>query len=202
MASSSVPGILEPQTLLEKDAKGKIKAFRGAGKKWRDGSLNSDIPEQDLHLFFDVNYTIVSQVNPHVIPFFYEREGSAGSPPAHRYGQGWRGGFIGSALTQHFKLDLLRLMLLLKDLDLLPKVGGANVSDIFLQKFYGSVTIVPPVKMKDYWYILTDPNKARMREYTEDGQLRTWPKINMIRNRVVIEQKLLELIKSCQNTRE
>lgn len=89
MASSSVPGILEPQTLLQRNSNGTITPFRNAGKKWRDGSLNSDIPERELHLLFDVNYTIVSQVNPHIILFFYEREGSAGSPPAHRYGQGW-----------------------------------------------------------------------------------------------------------------
>ncbi len=89
IASSAVPGILAPQTLLQKDAKGRISPFSRAGKKWRDGSLNSDIPERELHLLFDVNYTIVSQVNPHILLFFYERDGSAGSPPPHRYGKGW-----------------------------------------------------------------------------------------------------------------
>jgi len=31
-----------------------------------------------LHLYFKVHFTIVSQVNPHVVMFFYHAKGSAG----------------------------------------------------------------------------------------------------------------------------
>lgn len=89
IASSAVPGILNPVELTMKRVDGKIVPYHGSGKKWRDGSLNTDVPEKELHLIFDVNYTIVSQVNPHIVVFFYERHGSAGSPTMHRLGRGW-----------------------------------------------------------------------------------------------------------------
>jgi hypothetical protein len=53
-----------------------------------------DIPLQSLHLLFNVNHSIVSQVNPHVHLFFFAPKGSAGRPVAHRKGKGWRGGFL------------------------------------------------------------------------------------------------------------
>jgi predicted acylesterase/phospholipase RssA len=88
-ASSAIPGVVNAVELLMKTPDGNLVPFHGAGKKWRDGSLQADIPEKELHHLFNVNYTIVSQTNPHITLFFYERNGSAGSPTAHRYGRGW-----------------------------------------------------------------------------------------------------------------
>jgi hypothetical protein len=47
------------------------------------------VGETALHQLFGVNYTVVSQVNPHVLPFFFENRGSGGSPTLHREGYGW-----------------------------------------------------------------------------------------------------------------
>ncbi|KAI8589880.1 acyl transferase/acyl hydrolase/lysophospholipase [Geranomyces variabilis] len=190
MASSAVPGILNPVELLQKNEAGQITAFTGSGRKWRDGSLKMDIPERELHRLWNVNFTIVSQVNPHIVLFFFDRKGSAGSPTAHRYGQGWRGGFVASALVHHFKLDLQKWMSLLKDLELLPRVLGTDVSDVFLQRFEGDVTIVPRPQLADYQNILTDPTNERMKWYIERGEARSWPKLNMIANRMRVERAL------------
>ncbi|KAJ3179314.1 hypothetical protein HDU87_002923 [Geranomyces variabilis] len=192
MASSAVPGILNPVELLQKNEAGQITAFTGSGRKWRDGSLKMDIPERELHRLWNVNFTIVSQVNPHIVLFFFDRKGSAGSPTAHRYGQGWRGGFVASALVHHFKLDLQKWMSLLKDLELLPRVLGTDVSDVFLQRFEGDVTIVPRPQLQDYQNILTDPTNERMKWYIERGEARAWPKLNMIANRMRVERALAE----------
>ncbi len=70
MASSAIPTILRPVTLLMKREDGSIVPYMGAGHKWRDGSIRNDIPEKELHQLFDVNYTIVSQTNPHILIFF------------------------------------------------------------------------------------------------------------------------------------
>ncbi|KAI8913778.1 acyl transferase/acyl hydrolase/lysophospholipase [Powellomyces hirtus] len=190
MASSAVPGVLNPVELLIKTETGQLVPFHGSGRKWRDGSLMMDIPERELHRLWNVNFTIVSQVNPHIVLFFFDKRGSAGSPTAHRYGQGWRGGFIASALVQHFKLDLQKWMTLLKDFELLPRVLGSDVSDVFLQRFEGDVTIVPRATLEDYRMILTDPTNERMKRYIERGEARTWPKLHMIANRLAIEKTL------------
>jgi TAG lipase / steryl ester hydrolase / phospholipase A2 / LPA acyltransferase len=44
-------------------------AFPG---RWIDGSVDNDIPMAKLSELFNVNYFIVSQVNPHIVPFLEE----------------------------------------------------------------------------------------------------------------------------------
>ncbi|KNC97765.1 uncharacterized protein SPPG_06765 [Spizellomyces punctatus DAOM BR117] len=193
MASSAVPGVLNPIELLMKNETGQLVPFRGSGRRWRDGSLMMDIPERELHRLWNVNFTIVSQVNPHIVLFFFDRRGSAGSPTSHRHGQGWRGGFVASALVHHFKLDLQKWMTLIKDFELLPRVLGTDVSDVFLQRFEGSVTIVPKPTISDYRYILEDPTNERMVKYISKGQVQAWPKFHMIQNRMRIEKTLARI---------
>jgi predicted acylesterase/phospholipase RssA len=46
-------------------------AEEGGGSKarrWRDGSLEEDLPMRGLAEMFNVNYFICSQTNPHIIP--------------------------------------------------------------------------------------------------------------------------------------
>jgi TAG lipase/steryl ester hydrolase/phospholipase A2/LPA acyltransferase len=37
--------------------------------QWEDGSVQADLPMQRLSELFNINHFIVSQVNPHVVPF-------------------------------------------------------------------------------------------------------------------------------------
>jgi predicted acylesterase/phospholipase RssA len=112
------------------------------GHKFKDGSLKTDIPTLALKAQFNVNYTIVSQVNPHIHVFFYANQGSPGRPVAHRQGRGWRGGFLASTIEQMLKLDLAKWLKVLRHLKLLPTVYGQDWSSVWLQKFDGNVTIL------------------------------------------------------------
>jgi predicted acylesterase/phospholipase RssA len=191
IASSAIPGLLPPAQLLRKDENGSLTPFRGAGKFWRDGSLRTDIPERELTQLFNVQYTIVSQMNPHIVLFFYNAKGSSGSPSLHRYGKGYRGGFINSSLVHHFLLDLQKWLALLRDMDLFPRILGADFSNVWLQKFEGSVTILPPpLGLEDFRTILSDPSVERLQHQIDKGQLQTWPKLRNIENRMRIEQSL------------
>merc|ERR1712203_910894 len=64
-ASAAVPGIFEPTELLAKDRFGQIRSYLPSGLRWRDGSMQNDLPMTRLGELFNVNYFIVSQVNPH-----------------------------------------------------------------------------------------------------------------------------------------
>lgn len=112
------------------------------GHKFKDGSLRTDIPTLALNTQFNVNYTIVSQVNPHVHLFFYANQGSPGRPVTHRQGTGWRGGFLASTIEQLLKLDLTKWMKVIRHLKLLPTIHDQDWSSVFLQKFDGNVTIL------------------------------------------------------------
>ncbi|KAG0273945.1 hypothetical protein BGZ95_010258 [Linnemannia exigua] len=188
IASAAIPGILEPVVLMRKRPDGTLVPFSYGGRGFKDGSLRADIPLQALHTHFNVNYTIVSQVNPHVHLFFYAARGSIGRPVSHLYGEGWRGGFLAASIEQFLKLDLSKWLKVLRDLELLPKFMNQDWSWIWLQKFDGHVTILSG--LSDWLHLLTDPDENRMRHCLTVGEKQTFPKLHMIANRMKIEQMI------------
>ncbi|CCX06556.1 hypothetical protein FPQ18DRAFT_47242 [Pyronema domesticum] len=187
LASAAVPGILNPVVLMTKTRRGVIAPY-SFGNKWKDGSLRTDIPIRSLNLHFNVNFSIVSQVNPHVNIFFFSSRGSVGRPVTHRRGKGWRGGFLGSAIEQYIKLDLAKWLKVARHLELLPRPMSQDWSSVFLQKFDGTITLWPKTVMSDFWYILTDPTPKRLERMLKTGQVATYPKLKFVENRLKIER--------------
>lgn len=191
LASAAVPGILNPVVLMTKKRDGSLAPY-SFGHKWKDGSLRTDIPVKALNLHFNVNFTIVSQVNPHINLFFFSSRGTVGRPVTHRKGRGWRGGFLGSAIEQYIKLDLNKWLKVLRHLELLPRPMGQDWSEIWLQKFSGTVTIWPKTVPSDFYHILSDPSPERLARMLRTGQQSTFPKIQFIKNRLKIELAILD----------
>lgn len=151
-------------------------------------SLRTDIPLKALNLHFNVNFSIVSQVNPHISLFFFSSRGAVGRPVSHRRGRGWRGGFAGSAAETYLKLDLSKWLKVLRHLELLPRPLGQDWSGIWLQQFSGTVTIWPKSQISDFFYILSDPTSERLARMLQVGQQSTFPKLLFIANRMKIER--------------
>jgi predicted acylesterase/phospholipase RssA len=189
LASAAVPGILNPVVLMTKLRDGTLAPY-SFGHKWKDGSLRTDIPLKALNLHFNVNFSIVSQVNPHINLFFFSSRGSAGEPVTHRRGRGWRGGFIGSALEQYLKLDLTKWLKVVKALELLPRPLGQDWSQIWLQHFSGTITIWPRSRISDFWRILSDPDPARLAIMLFVGQQSVFPKLLFLANRLKVERTI------------
>lgn len=187
LASAAVPGIMNPVCLMQKNKNGQAIPWNW-GHRFKDGSLRVDIPLQDLHSLFNVNYPIVSQVNPHVHLFFFAPKGMPGRPVAHRKGKGWRGGFILSASEHVLKLHLSMNFKIIRDLDLLPSLLGQDWSTVFLQQFGGAVTIWPKTRAWDWIRILSDPDRKELDRMIRVGQSVTFPKLHMIENRVRLER--------------
>ncbi|KAI9670959.1 MAG: hypothetical protein M1831_005044 [Alyxoria varia] len=190
LASAAVPGILNPITLMRKTRSGTLAPY-SFGHRWKDGSLRTDIPLRALNTQFNVTFSIVSQVNPHINLFFFSSRGTVGRPVTHRRGRGWRGGFLGSATEQYLKLDLTKWLQVLRHLELLPRPMGQDWSQIYLQRFSGTVTIWPKSKLSDFVYILSDPTPERLAGMIHAGQQSAFPKLKFIENRMKIE-KLVE----------
>lgn len=187
LASAAVPGILNPVVLMTKTKSGTIAPF-SFGHKWKDGSLRTDIPLKALNSYFNVTFSIVSQVNPHVSIFFFSSRGSVGRPVTHRRGKGWRGGFLGSALEQYLKLDMAKWLKVLRHLELLPRPMEQDWSSVFLQKFDGNITIWPKTNITELRYILSDPSVERLASMLNVGQRCTFPKLKFVANRLRIER--------------
>ena len=126
-------------------------------------------------------HSIISQVNPHIHLFFFQPRGAPGKPVRHRKGKGWRGGFFLSAAEQFLKLDLTKNFRVIRDLELMPELGGQNWSGVFLQKFEGSVTIWPKSRFADWFRLLADPDRAELARMIRVGQSVTWPKVSSVR---------------------
>ena len=187
IASAAVPGILNPVVLMKKNKDGTLEPY-SFGHKWKDGSLRTDIPLKALNLHFNVNFSVVSQVNPHVNLFFFSSRGTVGRPVTHRRGRGWRGGFLGSAAEQYLKLDLTKWLKVLRHLELLPRPMGQDWSQLWLQRFNGTITIWPKSILSDFIYILSDPTPQRLARMIHVGQHSAWPKLKFISNRMKIER--------------
>lgn len=186
LASAAVPGILNPVVLMKKNKDGTLSPY-SFGHKWKDGSLRTDIPLKALNLHFNVRFSIVSQVNPHINIFFFSSRGSVGRPVTHRRGRGWRGGFLGSALEQYIKLDLQKWLKVLRHLELLPRPLGQDWSELWLQRFSGTITIWPKSIPSDFIFILSDPTPQRLARMIHVGQQSVFPKLKFIANRAKLE---------------
>ncbi|ODV89130.1 hypothetical protein CANCADRAFT_134120 [Tortispora caseinolytica NRRL Y-17796] len=190
LASAAVPGILNPVVLMMKSPTGELSPY-SFGNKWRDGSLRTDIPLRALNTYFNVNFSIVSQVNPHVVLFFYSPRGAVGNPVPQRKGKGWRGGFVGSALEGYIKHDLNKWLKVLKDLRLIPNFMGQDWSNVFLQKFEGTVTLSPKTIPSDLIYILTDPTRETLARMIAEGARAVYPKLLFIKHRIMVERAII-----------
>ncbi|PLW06532.1 hypothetical protein PCASD_05381 [Puccinia coronata f. sp. avenae] len=191
LASAAVPFILNPVVLLEKSKDGKVRPWQFQGKH-KDGSLRVDVPLESLHLYFNTSFSVVSQVNPHIHLFFFQPRGAPGQPVAHRRGKGWRGGFFMSALEQYMKIELIKNLRVIRDLELMPLLGGQTFTAVFLQRFEGTVTIWPHSRFRDWFNILTDPDRKELARMMEVGKRVTWPKIRMMSNRLRIERQVFQ----------
>lgn len=182
LASCSVPGIFPPVTLMKKDVNGELVPYMPR-LRWVDGSVVSDLPIERLMHLYDVNYSIVSQTNPHIVPFLAmtERRKRHGrlSLPAR---------IIKSEIQFHGKaaFDYLRNNI---DVELLRQASG-HMYSIMAQNYYGDVTVAPRYSLRHYLKILSNPSTEFVKELILEGERVTWPKIAMIRTHAKISQTL------------
>lgn len=67
VASSSLPGVFEANRLLVKDADGTERYESANVASFIDGSMEQDLPMQQLAEIFNINHFIISQANPHAV---------------------------------------------------------------------------------------------------------------------------------------
>jgi TAG lipase/steryl ester hydrolase/phospholipase A2/LPA acyltransferase len=71
LASIAAPGLFDKVELMRKNDRGETKPYFPSFTRQRyvDGSIANDLPMKRISELFNVNTFIVSQVNPHVVPF-------------------------------------------------------------------------------------------------------------------------------------
>jgi predicted acylesterase/phospholipase RssA len=205
MASACVPKLIPPVQLQEKAPDGSIRPYMGGGQAedndqesldvllMRDGSFQSDVPVQELRSLFNANFHIVSQVNPHIIPFFFCPSGDIGRPIRWPWKR-WRGGFMLTFLISWLKEDMIRTLRVFRVTDITFKVFGVDWSYLFLQDSQGDITIVPNASFWDYVRVMENiGSRAELERKMKMSERGAWRTFTMVGNRLRVENALQRL---------
>ncbi|QDZ17736.1 triacylglycerol lipase [Chloropicon primus] len=193
-ASSAFPFLFMPTDLLARNRQGEFVKYLNIDKthcsdrRWRDGSLEEDLPTNGVSEMFNVNYFLVSQVNPHIVPWL--------------------------ALKNVFPRKLSYLIIsewkhrCQQLAEILPNWFPKHMFLVFCQRWEGDVTVYKNTSIMSYIAMLVkaamNPTSYSLKVAIAEGQRNTWPKLAAIQANCAIEQTLdecmWELKKSVNNS--
>ncbi|HEX4872557.1 MAG TPA: DUF3336 domain-containing protein [Nevskiaceae bacterium] len=180
LASCAVPVLFPPVMLMTRDETGQRVPYMPL-LRWNDGSLKSDLPMLRLRRLHNVNHFIVSQTNPHVLPFVSKRE-----PGRRGLVNSARDYLAGTVRTQ--ARDLINLARANA-----PRMVGApldTASSILDQDYRGNINIFPEVSLWRYVNVTSNPRPQTVRRFMFEGERAAWARIEMIRTQTAISQTL------------
>ncbi|CAD6236679.1 unnamed protein product [Miscanthus lutarioriparius] len=190
-ASCAFPGLFEAQELMAKDRFGQTIPFHAPfllgieertvapTRRWRDGSLESDLPMKQLKELFNVNHFIVSQANPHIAPLLRLKE------IVRAYG-----GSLAAKLAELAEMEVKHRCNQVLELGF--PLGG--LAKLFAQDWEGDVTVVMPATLAQYSKMIQNPSYAELQKAANQGRRCTWEKLSAIRANCAIELALDECV--------
>ncbi|CAA7388788.1 unnamed protein product [Spirodela intermedia] len=191
-ASCAFPGLFEAQELMAKDRAGNLVPFlapflagpgeaprRSSARRWRDGSLESDLPMIQLKELFSVNHFIVSQANPHIAPLLRLKE------LVRAYG-----GDFAAKLAHLAEMEVKHRCNQILELGF--PLGG--LAKLFAQEWEGDVTVVMPATLAQYSKIIRNPSHVELQKAANQGRRCTWEKLSAIKANCAIELALDECV--------
>ncbi|MEC8567102.1 MAG: patatin-like phospholipase family protein, partial [Pseudomonadota bacterium] len=195
LASCAVPVLFPPVHLTSKRYDGQHTPYM-ANTKWVDGSMRSDFPQEKMARLYNINYTIASQVNPHIVPFMQSD-------------------------TERFRRDVLiwpeRIIrhqgkaIAMDMMDLTRNYMGSffpirRVLDhgygILGQRYYGDVNIIARYGLRHYSYMLKNPRPKLFKILQQEGERATWPKIASIETHARIGKTIEHCLASLRKQEE
>ncbi|KAK9451586.1 acyl transferase/acyl hydrolase/lysophospholipase [Limtongia smithiae] len=212
-ASCSVPLIFSAHTLYAKDPRTNEPVFwNPSAQRWIDGSVDNDLPMTRLNEMFNVNHFIVSQVNPHVIPFLKSSDiarnvslsnsfdvASLGPSSiirrARRKAAEVGANVLSTSAVASERVMQLALSETMHRLFMSAEVGFfpnlcTKLRSVLAQKYSGDITILPEVYVSELPKILKNPTPQFLMDTRRRGQKATWPRISIIRNHCSVELAL------------
>ncbi|KAK4412892.1 Triacylglycerol lipase SDP1 [Sesamum alatum] len=190
-ASCAFPGLFEAQELMAKDRSGEIvpyhppfhlgpeEASGASSRRWRDGSLEIDLPMMQLKELFNVNHFIVSQANPHIAPLLRVKE------IVRAYG-----GNFAAKLAQLTEMEVKHRCNQILELGF--PLGG--IAKLFAQDWEGDVTVVMPATLAQISKIIQNPSYVELQKAANQGRRCTWEKLSAIKANCGIELALDECV--------
>ncbi|OTB02922.1 hypothetical protein M426DRAFT_61327 [Hypoxylon sp. CI-4A] len=189
-ASCSVPLVYSAAPLLVKNPlTGDHSTWNPTPQMWIDGSVDNDLPMTRLAEMFNVNHFIVSQVNPHVVPFLAKDDvlfppAGARHEAVHKEESDWL-----RTISTLAKSEALHRMQFMAEIGIFPTLVS-KLRSILSQKYSGDINILPAMGVWDLPKVLKNPTTEFMMRSCLLGERATWPKLSRIRDRCAIELAL------------
>ncbi len=178
LASCAIPGMFPPSTLLQR-VDGEESEYV-AGERWIDGTVQSDLPKARLARLLNVNHTIVSQTNAHVLPFVQTRQQGGALPlvadllTSSAYATGLQALAVA---RRHAKRSVVKRAL-------------ARAHGVADQGYMGDITIFPRVTPWNYGVVLRNASKEALARLVRQGERATWERMHVIRAQTRVSRAL------------
>lgn len=177
LASCAIPGIYPPVTLWAKNIDGEKVPYIPS-RKWVDGSIKNDLPVRRLARLYGVNHSIVSQTNPHIVPFLSRKGDNKFIPAIANLA------LRNITMNSRYLINIAQRKVKSNDLGLvLDKIGS-----ILQQKYVGDINLIPPRQPLSFMRALTNPTVADVSDFIRSGEKACWPNVEMIRNTTCISR--------------
>ena len=180
MASCAVPGVFPPVILSAKNVHGDPQPYLPS-RKWVDGSISDDLPAKRLGRLYSTNHSIVSMVNPVVLPFL--RNGKQVNSLLAGVGK------IGADLARA-ALNLYRTQV--QQYSDFPRfnmlINGFH--SLLDQDYRGDINIVPGFSWYNPVKILSHLSEEELIALMREGERSAWPQLAAIDNCTRISRTL------------
>lgn len=188
LASCAVPGLYPPVTLKARKAgdavTGEIPYM--PTERWIDGSVHGDLPLMRMARLHNVNKTIVSQANPHVVPFISQDHQRGAAATLKRATVALVHGQIATALklTRESPTSSIAIVR--------PLLEQAHA--MATQSYLGDINIHLPFQPTLYRKVLSNPQAQDLENFITLGERATWPQLAMIRDQTRISRTFARCI--------
>jgi len=183
LASSMVPGLFPPVALEQRNEAGEAIPY-AEHERWIDGSLRGDLPMFRVGRLHNVNHFIVSQTNPHVLPFVGNGQ--------QRGFAGWAGHLMARAAHRQG----VNLVTMAREIGhRTPLAPALDVAEaLAAQRYRGDIDIFPPVDLLDYRKVVANPTRADLEKFIATGERGVWPQLCMVRDQTLIGRTLQDAL--------
>jgi NTE family protein len=184
-ASCAVPGVFPPVILSAKNVYGDSQPYLPS-RKWVDGSISDDLPAKRLGRLYSTNHSIVSMINPIVLPFL--RRGNRPGPLFNAVSKlGME--FTREALNQ-YRTKVQRTGAEWPRFSMFMN----SVHALLDQEYHGDINIVPHFRWYNPTKVLSHITEHEMMQLMHAGERAAWPQIQAIENCTRISKALDDIL--------
>ncbi len=175
LASCAVPGVFPPVQLTARDFEGQVVPYLPS-KRWIDGTVYSDLPMLRLARLHNVNHYIVSQTNPHVVPFMVNDHARRSGllPLARQVVLSAGRGTVRLART-HLQESPVRRV-------------ADQLNAVIAQRYSGDINILPRHTPRQLLRMFSNLDARELARFIQEGERATWPRLDRIRNQTAISR--------------